>query len=246
MVGRKFYGNQHTLDEELEYGYDDLVEDIAVLADSLGRPPMTRDAERDSRLPSIKKMYRLLDAREWNDLLADAGVGETQVGEYGREERPEILRDLRRVYEQAPADYLTVREYERRGSYNKSVLKRLFGTWSSACTVAEVSHGRTHGRHCEGPNGAILDSGLEVEIAQALVEEELDYEPHNVIPGTNWTCDFYLPKETFWIEVGGYLKGQRPNQLSFEKKLLHYQRNEMRHAVVCNVTELEEKVFQRI
>lgn len=241
-----FYGNQHTLDEELEYGYCDLVDDINVLADSLGRPPTTRDAEMDPRLPSIKKMYRLLDDREWNELLADAGVGRTQVGEYGLEERPEILRDIRRVYKQAAADYLTVREYDRKGNYNKSVLKRLFGTWTAACTAAEVPHGQKHGRHCEGPNGATLDSGLEVEIAQALVRETVAYQPHKAIPDTNWTCDFYLLKDAFWIEVEGYPEGQRPNQSSFEKKLLHYQRNEMLHAVVCNVSELEEKVFQRI
>lgn len=246
MVKGNFYGNQHTLDKELEYGYKDLVEDINTLAYSLGRPPTTRDAEMDSRLPSIKKMYRLLDDREWNELLDDAGVGSTQVGEYGREECPKICRDIRRVYEQSAADYLTVREYDRRGNYNKSVLKRLFGTWNAACTAAEVPHGQKHGRLCEGPNGAILDSKLEVEIAQALVREEVAYEPHKVIPATNWSCDFYLLKDAFWIEVDGYIRGQRPNKDSFERKLGHYQRNEMLHAVVSNVSELEEKVFQRI
>lgn len=246
MSDGKFHGNQHTLEAELEYDYTDLVADIRALADELGRPPTTRDAESDQRLPSIKKMYRLLDDREWNDLLENAGVGETQIGEYARDERPAILQDIRRVFEETDVEYLTVREYDQRGNYNKSVLKRLFGRWSAACSQAGVAHGRRHGRHVEGPNGAILDSKLEAEIAQAIKARGFEYVPHKGIPDTSWTSDFYLPVASFWIEVDGYQDNQRPNQSSFEEKLRYYGQNGMMFAVVSDILELDEKVFQRI
>lgn len=246
MGNGPFYGNQHTLGDELNYEYPDLVDDITRLAEEQGHPPTTRDAVADPHLPSIKRMYELLDGREWNEMLADAGVGETQVGEYGSDARPAILRDIRRIFDRTSAEYLTVREYDRRGKYNKSVVKRLFDTWSSACSEAGVPHGRKHGRHCEGPRGEILDSRLEVEIAHAIHANGLEYEPHKSVPDTSWECDFYLSKGAYWIEVDGYVRDQRPNQSSFEEKLAHYDQNELNYAVVRTVVELEEKVFQRI
>lgn len=246
MSDGTFYGNQHTLGAELDYDYSDLVADITNLADELGRPPTTRDAESDQRLPSIKRMYRLLDDRKWNDLLADAGVGETQVGEYADEEQPAILNDIDRVFNEIDAQYLTVREYDKRGNYNKSVVKRLFSRWRSACSKAGVPHGRKHGRHVEGPNGTILDSKLEAEIATAIHDRGVTYESHKGIPNTSWKTDFYLPEASFWIEVDGYLDNQRPNQSSFEQKLEYYAENGIIYAVVSGVSELEEKVFQRI
>lgn len=91
MSGGTFYGNQYTLDEELEYDYNDMVGDVGALATELARAPTTREAERDNRLPSIKEVYRLLGDTEWNDRLSDCGGGETQVGEYGPEDRPRIF-----------------------------------------------------------------------------------------------------------------------------------------------------------
>lgn len=244
MGNRSFYGNQHTKGDQPDYEYPELVDDIIALAEELGRPPTTRDAEGDSRLPSIGRLDKLLDGREWNQLLAEAGVDETQVGEYGDDECPAILRDIRRVLNEIAAEYLTVRQYDRRVAYHKSVVKRLFGTWSSACSHAGVPHGRKHGRPSTGPNGETLDSRLEVDIAQAIIANGLEYVPHKPVPGTRWVCDFYLPKGSYWVEVDGYSREQRPNQSSFEDKLSHYDRNGMNYAVVRTVTQLEEKVFQ--
>lgn len=246
MGDGSFHGNQHTPSEWEEYQYGDLIEDIYALGESLGRSPTTRDAEMADFLPSIRLLYRILDGREWNTLLSDAGLGGTTVGEYGPQERPSILRDIRQIFEDTSGDYLTVRTYDTHGKYNKSVLKRLFGTWSSACAEAGVPHGRKHGRRCEGPEGTVLDSVLEAEIAYALVDRGLKYEAHKPIPGTKWLCDFYLEQPAIWIEVNGYLAGERPNQTAFEEKLLHYRQNEINFAVVRNETELEDKVFHRI
>ena len=246
MGDGSFHGNQHTPSDWIGYEYADLVEDISALAESLDRSPTTSDAERADSLPSIRLLYRILDGREWNEMLSDAGLEGTQVGEYGPQERSRILRDIQHVFEASTGDYLTVREYDTRGDYNKSVLKRLFGTWSTACAKAGVPHGRKHGRKSVGPEGAVLDSALEAEIARALFDRGLIYEAHKPIPYTKWLCDFYLEQSAFWIEVDGYLEGERPNQLSFSKKLRHYRLNEMQFAVVRKVTELEDKVFQRI
>lgn len=245
MTKRKFYGNQYTLVEELFYDYDDMVEDVRALADELGRPPSTRDAVRDDRLPSIKKIYGILGPKGWHDILSDAGVGQTQVEEYGPEERPKILEDIRRVFDQTDADYLTIREYEKYGSYNKSVVKRLFDTWAKACEAANILPGMKHGRQCKGPNGELLESRLELNVANALDKRDLEYIPHKPIPNTRWRCDFYVPELSLWIEADGYVGEQRPNRSSLEEKLRHYDRMNMEYAVVTGPKDLEEKVFQR-
>lgn len=245
MCRRCFYGNQHTLGDELDYDYEDMLEDVVVLAEELGRPPTTRDAERDSRLPGLKRIYKLLDEKTWNDLLADASLGQTQVGEYGPEERPYILDDIRTVFEETSSPHLTVREYSEQSNYNKSVVKRLFGTWSNACDLADVPHGRKHGVQCEGPNGEILESRFELEVAVALDERDVEYVTHKSITNTRWRSDFYLPEMTLWIEVDGYIRGQRPNRDSFEEKLQHYEREGMDYIVVQRWRDLEKKVFER-
>lgn len=245
MGSRDFYGNQYTLGEELNCNYDDMIADVGELAEELGRPPTTRDAERDSRLPGINRIYKLLEDNSWNDLLEDAGLDQTQVGEYGPEERPKIIADIRRVFENTRSEHLTVREYSEDSKYNKSVVKRLFGTWTQACDAADVPHGIKHGGNCQGPNGELLESRFELAVALALDGRGIEYVPHKSIPDTNWRCDFYLPALSLWIEVDGYVSYDRPNRESFQEKIQHYEREDMQHVVVDDWSELEKKVFER-
>lgn len=244
--GRRFYGNQHTLDEELAYDYDDMVQHTRSLAQEIGRPPTTRDAQRDQRFPSIRKIYRILGKNSWNDLLSDADAGETQVGTYGPDERPNILADIRRVYERTEANRLPIRAYQKHAKYNKSVVKRLFGTWVNACNAAGLSPGSKHGNRCRGPNGEILESRHELDVARALDGKGLAYDAHRSIPNTQWRCDFYVDELELWIEVDGYRGNQRPNRASFLEKLEHYEETDRVYVIVSDTSELEKKVFQRL
>lgn len=245
MSGRPFYGNQHTQGDGYDYSYDNLVEDVIDLGKEIERTPTTADAETDSRLPSISTVYKLLADRSWNELLADAELGQTQVGEYGPEERPEILAAIRRVFEDTTSKHLTVREYSEHSHYNKSVVKRLFGTWNHACDAANVPHGIKHGSNCQGPKGNVLESRFELVVAVALDERNIEYIPHRPIPDTRWRCDFYLPRFSLWVAVDGYISYECPNRDSFENKLWHYEREKMRYIVIDNWDKLEKKVFQR-
>lgn len=78
----EFHGNQHTESEYDEYTYDDLVDDVAALAEELGEAPTTDDAEADDQLPCLSRVYNIIE-EDWSTVLADAGVesNELQVGE---------------------------------------------------------------------------------------------------------------------------------------------------------------------
>lgn len=239
----EFRGNQYTENEYADYTYKQLVEDVRSLADELDRSPTTRDARDDETLPCLDRIYDLTD--DWNAVLADAGLAETQTERYGPGERSEMLSDLRRVDEEVGGDRLTTREYRRRGQYATSTIKEEFGSWRDACEAANITPGRRYGTSCTGPNGERLDSHHERSVARFLSDRGIDYEVHPTVPGTNWVCDFHLPGEDLWIEVDGFVTGDRPNADSFERKLSHYDENGMSHLVVENGKDLEEKLLEQ-
>ena len=57
----EFHGNQYTRSEYDDYEYEDLISDVCQLAQELGEPPTTKDAESDDRLPCLARMYDLID-----------------------------------------------------------------------------------------------------------------------------------------------------------------------------------------
>lgn len=92
----EFYGNQHTQHEYDDYSYEDLIEDVRDVAQRLGETPTTRDAMEDDAMPCLQRIYSAIDG-SWQDVLDEAGVGQTQVEQYGPEEKPRMVRDLRRA-----------------------------------------------------------------------------------------------------------------------------------------------------
>lgn len=237
----EFYGNQHTGSTYDDYTYEDLVDDVADLAEELGEAPTTRDAEAAKQLPSIARMYEIIE-EDWATVLADAGLerGKLQIGEYGDEEREAMLEDLRRACNRTSGDSLTTRDYEDVGSYSKDTLKSYFGSWSKACDAAGIDSGRKHGDGCTGPNGNWLESRHELAIAEWLDEQEIEYEAHKPLGDTLYSCDFYLPQMDLWVEIDGYVRGGRPNSKSFARKLGYYVFRDLDYVVVKTPCELSE------
>lgn len=240
MSDGRFYGNQHTGSPFDDYGYDDLLAAIQALATDLGRPPTTRDAERDDRFPSIKTIYRTVET-DWPTALRDAGLEPTkhQRRSANTDRTHDILDDLRTVNDETHGEHLTTRQYDQHGAYATSSVKERFGSWTTACTEAGIPHGYRHGYTCTGPHGERLDSYHEHAIATALHDHGLDYEPHPRIPETRWRADFLLTDADLWIEVDGYVNGGRPNQEGFQEKLDHYDRERMNYAVIQTPDDLD-------
>jgi len=235
----EFRGNQHvTVGEDDEWTEDQLVTAVQELETELGRPPTTRDADRDDRFPGLTRLYRTID--DWPSLLERAGVNPTphQRRSQRTDRRIAMWADLRRVATVIDSDYLTTRQYDDRGEFATSSVKARFGSWADACAAAGIMCGKRHGVHCRGPRGAKLASVCEQTIAEILFNKSIEYDVHPSIPETNWAADFYIPQIELWLEVDGYTPGTRPNKRSFEKKLEHYSSSNLSYAVVATAEEL--------
>lgn len=242
----EFYGNQHTDGEYDEYTYEDLVEDVAELAEEIGEAPTTRDAEAAEQLPCLTKMYDVIE-EDWSTVLADAGVesNDLQIGEYDSEDYDEMIADLRRVNEKTTGENLTMREYDDHGAFATSTVKKHLGSWSEACEASNIDCGQRHGEQCLGPNGNRLDSRHELAIARYLNRLDFDYETHVRLGVTLWTCDFHVSSIDLWIEVDGYIGDGRPNKRSFTQKLGYYAFRGMDYAVVTSPEDLERELQER-
>lgn len=232
----EFYGNQHTGATD-DGDYADLQEAVLAYAAENGEAPTTDEAANDDRFPSLNTIYKRLD-RGWNDLLEDVGLERGQPEAYGPEETAEMLQDLRAVQQSVESDHLTSRQYAERGAYGDDTIKERFGSWSVACERANVDAGTRYGVSCEGPQGATLDSRLELDVATMLHERDVVYEVHPELAGTNWTSDFYLQGVDLWVEVNGFADGERPNGADFERKLEYYEREGLDCVVVPSAEDL--------
>lgn len=239
----EFHGNQHTENLEEDYSYDDLVSDVESLAVRLDKTPTTREAMEDDTLPCLDRIYDVAPG-SWQTVLNDAGVGKTQVEQYGPEEKPGMIRDIRSAYNELSGQVLTTRDYDEAGSYPTSVVKDYFGSWSEACQAAGIDPGTKHGTRCTGPEGEKLDSKLELYVAQFLYENQVEYVVHPPIPDAEWVGDFFLPENELWLEVNGYSDGDRPNITAFEEKLEHYQEHGLVFKVITSVEELKHRLLE--
>lgn len=242
----EFHGNQHVESEYEGYTHEQLVASVRALAEELGRPPTTRDAQADDRFPCLERMYSVIDT-SWSEVLREAEVrpGRMQVSEYDESEEEAMARDVRRVHGVVTTDHLTMRQYDAHGEYATSSVKRHFGSWREACEASGVSAGRRHGTSTMGPEGATLDSRHELAVARYLHENEIEYEVHPPLGENNWYGDLYLPDRDLWVEVSGYRPGERPNAEQFERKLELYDRTGRECVVVRSVEALERSLGER-
>lgn len=137
------------------------------------------------------------------------------------------------------------RQYDRHGEFTSSSVKERFGSWKEACADAGVSAGTRHGVACEGPNGERLDSRHERSVAVFLDDHGVSYEVHPPVGETGYRADFYLPDVDLWIEVDGYVAGDRPNRETFEAKLEYFRANGLGHVVVEGREELATELERR-
>lgn len=243
----EFHGNQHTESPYDDYTREELVESVRVLAEELGRAPTTGDAEADDRLPSLAVIYRIVDSG-WNEVLRDAGVtpSKQQTRSASRDRTETILDDIRRTYREVEGEYLTMREYDRHGEFASSAVKERFGSWKEACTEAGVSVGTRHGVTGEGPNGERLDSRHERSAAVFLDDRGVTYEVHPPVGETGYQAEFYLPGLDLWVEVDGYVAGERPNRRTFEAKVSYFCNNDYQFVVVRTVDQLAAEVKRHL
>ncbi|GAB6879402.1 hypothetical protein JCM17823_16760 [Halorubrum gandharaense] len=227
----EFYGNQHV--EPDRDSYEELVENIRALAAELGEAPTTEDAANDDRFPALSTIYRIIED-SWSQALLDAGIepASDQVSPYDEDDRREILEDIRRAAAETEGDTLTTRGYDEIGEFWSGSIKSHFGSWSTACALADVVPGSKYGEQCTGPRGNALDSYHELRAARVLHDQNVSYEAHPPVDGSDWIADFYIPCEDLWIEIDGFRDGQRPNERSFANKLAYYAENDMQHLVI--------------
>jgi hypothetical protein len=242
----EFYGNQHTESSYSDYEYEDLVEDVAALAEELGRPPTTEDANHADGLPSIAKIYRIIES-DWVSTLRDAGVEPTkkQRRSVPADRRERMLEDLRRTNRETEGDILRLRQYDEYGSFDSSSMKVRFGSWAEACTEADIDCGTRHGIQCTGPQGNRLDSQHERLVAVLLDDCGIEYDVHPDVGNLGYEADFYLPALDLWIEVDGYVAGGRPNTANMAAKREYFESNGYDYVVVEGVDQLTDELEDR-
>lgn len=242
----EFYGNQHTDGEYDEYTYEDLVEDVAELAEELGEAPTTADADQADELPSLATMYQVID-EDWLTVIRDAGVRPTkhQRRSVPVDRRERMLADLRKTNRETEDEKLRLRQYDDHGEFTSSSVKERFGSWAEACEEAGIDCGTRHGVQCTGPQGARLDSQHERLVSLFLDDCGIEYEVHPDIDGLPYESDFYLPGIGLWVEVDGYVAGGRPNQENMVAKRRHFEANGLDYVVVEDGNELEAELQRR-
>jgi hypothetical protein len=241
----KFYGNQYTESNYSDYEYEDLVEDVAALAEELGRPPTTEDANQVDGLPSIATLYRIIE-NDWASTLRDAGIEPTkrQRRSVPTDRRERMLEDLRRTNRETEGDTLRLRQYDH-GSFSGSSIKERFGSWAEACAKADIDCGTRHGIQCTGPQGNRLDSQHERLVAVFLDDCGIEYVVHPDVGDLGYEADFYLPNVELWIEVDGYIAGGRPNVANMAAKREYFDSNGYDYVVVESGDQLADELKDR-
>jgi len=242
----EFYGNQRTTPDEydVEYTYEGLIDAIEQLGGELERAPTTREARDDDRFPCLDRIYELVDY--WTATPRDAGIEprKMQQRSSAMDRRERMLADLGETNADTGGGRLTTREYDGYGTFVTSSIRNRFGSWQAACEAAEVSCGVEHGRPQEGPQGAMLDSWHEYIAARFLDDCGIRYQVHPEV-GDRWTGDFYLPDADLWVEIDGYIAGDRPNERAFARKVEYYDSTERDYVIVDTSTGLESGLRRR-
>lgn len=230
----EFYGNQYTESNYSDYEHDDPVEDVAAIAEELGRPPTTEDANQADRLPSIATFYQIIED-DWASTLRDAGIEPTkhQRRSVPTDRREQMLEDLRRTNRETEGDVLRLRQYDDHGS------------WAEACAKADIDCGTRHGIQCTGPQGNRLDSQHERLVAVFLDDCGIEYVVHPGVGDLGGEADFYLPNVELWVEVDGYVAGGRPNVANMKAKREYFEANGYDYVVVESGDQLADELTDR-
>lgn len=82
-----------------------------------------------------------------------------------------------------------------------------------------------------GLDGKIYDSRSEAKIADWLLSNDIEYEPHKHLPKpSRGMSDFYLPEYDLWIEYDGLMEVRADTKL--ERKRAFYQKHGLKFLII--------------
>jgi very-short-patch-repair endonuclease len=82
-----------------------------------------------------------------------------------------------------------------------------------------------------GLDGELYDSLSETEVADWLLLNDIDYEPHKHLPKPSRSiCDFYLPDYELWVEYDGLMEVRADDKLN--RKRAFYEKNGLNFIVI--------------
>lgn len=82
-----------------------------------------------------------------------------------------------------------------------------------------------------GMDGETYDSKSEAKVADWLLSNSIEYEPHKRLPKPSRSiCDFYLPEYDLWIEYDGLMEVRADNKL--ENKIAFYEKHKLNFVIV--------------
>lgn len=82
-----------------------------------------------------------------------------------------------------------------------------------------------------GLDGEIYDSISESEVADWLLVNDIEYEPHKHLPKPSRSiCDFYLPEYNLWVEYDGLMEVRADNKLANKEKF--YEKHGLKFLII--------------
>ena len=82
-----------------------------------------------------------------------------------------------------------------------------------------------------GLDGELYDSESECKVADWLLSNDIDYEPHKHLPKPSRSiCDFYLPQYDLWVEYDGLMEVRADDKL--DRKKLFYEKHGLKFLII--------------
>ena len=122
-----------------DYTKEELIRQVLMLAEELGRTPTTNEFKQDSRTASVSTVIKLFGS--WNEFLEAAGLGVNRkpIRTYTKEELISQVQMLARELDRTPT-HKEFSDDSRMASV--SIVKRLFGSWNEFLEAAGLKANR--------------------------------------------------------------------------------------------------------
>ncbi len=95
-----------------------------------------------------------------------------------------------------------------------------------------------------GLDSELYDSISEAKVADWLLVNDIEYEPHKKLPKPSRSiCDFYLPEYDLWIEYDGLMEVRADDKL--ERKKTFYTKAGLNFIIITR-NNWERDILERI
>lgn len=81
-----------------------------------------------------------------------------------------------------------------------------------------------------GLDGETYDSRSEARVADWLLTNDIDYEPHKRLPSSRSISDFYLPGCDLWVEYDGLMEVRTDDKLT--RKIAFYEQKKLNFLII--------------